>query len=45
MSGGKRMGCSREKGNASHGVSEDILREGKLLEATETSFLSKFFEC
>ena len=48
MGGGKRTGCSRGKGSGSHSmwsVSGDALREKNLLEATETGFLSSFFEC
>ena len=47
MSGGRRMGCSSWKGIASRSpwdVSGDPQRERNLLEATETGFLSNFFE-
>ena len=46
-SGRRRMGYSRRVG-VSHGlwdVNGDALRERNLLEATETGFLSSFFEC
>ena len=37
MSQGRRMGCSRRKGNA-RGVDGDALRKRNLLEAIETGF-------
>ena len=42
------MVCSREKGSAScgqWGVNGNALKEGNLLEPTETGFLSSFLEC
>ena len=46
VSVGRRMGCSRGKGSAGFGprVLVEIHRERNLLEATETGFLSSFFE-
>ena len=48
VSGGRRIRCSRRKGSVRHGLwglGGDALRERNLLEATETGFLSSFFEC
>ena len=43
MIGGRRIGCSRGKSSARCDLRGD--RERNLLETTEMSFLSSFFEC
>ena len=48
MNGGRRIGCSRGKGNVRFDLTilgGDALRKRNLVEATETGFLSGSFEC